>query len=106
MAEWLEGDVAPHEWEEKTILLERGEEVVKRCVCGEEVVKRCVCGEDVVKRCVCGDVVRVMRNAGGGGGHELYVSDFKMKIEFKMLGENGKVYDECEGENVVSGGKK
>ena len=37
----------------------------------------------VVTRARKGDVLRVMRNVGGGGGHSLRVRDFTMRIAHK-----------------------
>lgn len=70
------GEYALHDWEKKTIMLERG--------------------DDVVNKCVRGDVLRVMRNAGGGGGHALYVKNFKMRIDFKTDYEDRNEEDEGE----------
>ena len=85
----MKGEVAPHTWEEMTIMLERG--------------------DDVVKKCVRGDVLRVMKNEGGGGGHYLWVKNFKMRIDFKRDygdgDEGGEVNEEAE-EGNVGGGKK
>ena len=39
--------------------------------------------EDVVEKARSGDILRVMRNVGGGGGHRLIVKDFKMTIVHK-----------------------
>ena len=60
------GGLAAHSWEDRVF----------------EVINH-----DVVKKCVKGDVLRVMRNIGGGGGHRLDVRDFKMRIEFKKVNE-------------------
>ena len=32
---------------------------------------------------VKGDVLRFMRNIGGGGGHSLYVKDFNARLELR-----------------------
>ena len=37
----------------------------------------------VVTRAKRGDLIRVMRNTGGGGGHQLTVKDFKMILLHK-----------------------
>ena len=37
---------------------------------------------DVVLKCTMGDVLRVMRNVGGGGGHKLVVKNFKITLKF------------------------
>ena len=48
---------------------------------GAEVVE--VSEHDVVSKAMKGDVLRVMRNVGGGGGHKLTVRDFTMRIAHK-----------------------
>ena len=65
-------------------------------------------GDDVVKKCVRGDILRVMKNEGGGGGHYLWVKNFKMRIDFKRdYGDGGgEVNEEAEEEGNVGGGKK
>ena len=42
-----------------------------------------VSNHPVVTRARKGDVLRVMRNVGGGGGHKLTVRDFTMRIAHK-----------------------
>jgi len=48
---------------------------------GPKVVE--VSDHPVVTRARKGDVLRVMRNVGGGGGHSLTVRDFTMRIAHK-----------------------
>ena len=48
---------------------------------GSEVVE--VSSHDVVTMARKGDVLRVMRNVGGGGGHKLTVRDFTIRIVHK-----------------------
>ena len=42
-----------------------------------------VANDPVVTKAKRGDVLRVMRNVGGGGGHSLTVLDFTMRIAHK-----------------------
>ena len=56
------GGLAPHNWAQREV----------------EVVDH-----DLVKQCVRGDVLRVMRNTGGGGGHSLHVRNFTLRLWFK-----------------------
>ena len=42
-----------------------------------------VADHPVVTRAKRGDILRVMRNIGGGGGHSLTVQDFTMTIAHK-----------------------
>ena len=42
-----------------------------------------VSNHPVVTKAKRGDVLRVMRNVGGGGGHSLTVRDFTMRIAHK-----------------------
>ena len=37
----------------------------------------------VLSNAIRGDILRVARNVGGGGGHELNVKNFKMRIVHK-----------------------
>ena len=53
----------------------------------EQMELRQVTIEDhnVVGMCKTGDILRVMRNVGGGGGHRLTVKDFSITIFHKKL---------------------
>ena len=55
--------VAPHEWEEVTDTL--------------------TSEENIVKLAKAGDYYQIMKNVGGGGGHELKIRNFKLKIHFQ-----------------------
>ena len=39
--------------------------------------------EDIVKLARPGDFYQIMKNIGGGGGHSLKITDFKLKISYK-----------------------
>jgi hypothetical protein len=53
----LSPEVAKHDWESKTFDLEAG---------------------DFIEHCQPGTVIRVMRYVGGGGGHELFLRNFRL----------------------------
>ena len=55
--------VAPHEWEEVTDTL--------------------TSEENIVKLAKAGDYYQIMKNVGGGGGHELKIRNFKLMIHFQ-----------------------
>ena len=55
--------VAPHEWEEITDTL--------------------TSEENIVKLAKAGDYYQIMKNVGGGGGHELKIRNFKLTIHFQ-----------------------
>ena len=62
------GGLAPHEWEDRDVL---------------------VSNHDVVRRYQPGDILRVVRNVGGGGGHILKVRKFRMRLAFQPGGGSG-----------------
>ena len=74
-----DGDLtAPHSWEDR---------VVKVNI------------HDVVTKAVRGDVLRVIKNAGGGGGHSLHAKDFHMRVVFeKPIDDNEEDEEEKEKE--------
>ena len=56
----------------------------------------------MVQECRPGDVLRVMKNVGGGGGHHLYVKDFKVTLRHRkrgMVRETQSDEDDDDGDN-------
>ena len=39
--------------------------------------------EDIVKLAKPGDFYQIMKNIGGGGGHQLSIKDFQLKIVYR-----------------------
>ena len=39
--------------------------------------------EDIIKLARPGDYYQIMKNIGGGGGHSLKITDFKLEISYK-----------------------
>ena len=62
-----------------------------------------ISGHAVIQNAAKGDLLRVMRNVGGGGGHHLKVRNFRMKIKHKKYTEDdddiGDNEDEDEDES-------
>ena len=48
-----------------------------------KVVDTLTQNEKIVKLAKPGDFYQVMKNVGGGGGHQLIIQDFKLKICYK-----------------------
>ena len=40
--------------------------------------------DEIVKLAQPGDYFEIMKNVGGGGGHGLYIRNFKLKIYYKL----------------------
>lgn len=72
--------IAPHQKPPKM----PQEEFVLNCVEFEDNAKEILTQTDeIVKLAQPGDCFEIMKNVGGGGGHSLYIRNFKLKIYYK-----------------------
>ena len=78
--------IAPHQKPQVHNTIVYKKELVLKHVEFEDNAKEVLTQTDeIVKLAQPGDYFEIMKNVGGGGGHSLYIRNFKLKVYYKTF---------------------